>query len=322
MSVDRKKHFIMNRKIYAIISLLIILAFIAYIIYDSITSGRAETTAEVKEKIAAPPDMWKIEKEMNITSGKLQSVSVSDNDLVYLGGDSFLECYDNAWNSVWRIQMPDKINALSVYGDTVYAASQEMIYLVKSSGQIISEWGPYESNCIITSISASGKNIGFADSGNKRVFILNRKGEVISMAGQSENKFIIPSPYFDVALSGDGLFYAANTGHRRIETWTTDGIKKGEFGEPGTAPGAFCGCCNPAHFTVIPQGFLTAEKGMNRIKILDRNGNFVEFVSSKNTFTPSIPLDIASYDGETIYAADPADSRLIVFKRKNNAVDL
>jgi hypothetical protein len=322
MSDDRKKHFIMNRRIYAIISLLIILTFIGYIIYDSINSGRAVSTPENTEKITAPPAMWEIEKELEITYGKLQSVAVSDNSAVYLGGDSFLSCYDSALNSVWRIQMPDKINAVSVYGDTVYAASQEMIYLVTDSGQIISEWGPYESNSIITSISASGKNIGFADSGNKRIFILNKKGEVISMAGQSENKFIIPSPYFDVALSGDGIFYAANTGHRRIETWTTDGIKKDEFGEPGTAPGAFCGCCNPAHFTVIPQGFLTAEKGINRIKILDHNGTFVEFVSSINNFTASVPLDIASNDGVTIYAADPADSRLIVFKRKNDMVDL
>jgi hypothetical protein len=89
-----------------------------------------------------------------------------------------------------------------------------------------------------------------------------------------------------------------------------------QFGEPGTAPGAFCGCCNPAHFALIPQGFVTAEKGINRIKILDADGKFIEFVSSKNSFTPSIPLDIASVDGITIYAANPADSKLYVFKRR------
>ncbi len=312
----------MNKKIYAIISLLIILIFIGYIIYDSITSGRVVNPAENTGKIITHRDMWKIEKNLDIKYGKLQSVAVSDNDTVYLGGDTFLACYDKNLNSVWIIQMPEKINAVSVFRDTVYAASQEKIYLVNNNGQIISEWGPYESNSIITSVSASGKNVGFADSGNKRVFILNKKGEVISMAGQLENKFIIPSPYFDVALSSGGLFYAANTGYRRIETWTTDGIKIDEFGESGIAPGAFCGCCNPSHFTIIPQGFLTAEKGINRIKILDSGGRFVEFVSSINTFTASVPLDIASYDGVTIYAADPANSCLIVFKRKYDTVDL
>ena len=117
-------------------------------------------------------------------------------------------------------------------------------------------------------------------------------------------------------MSGENLVFAANTGYRRIETWTVDGKKISQFGEPGTAPGAFCGCCNPAHFAVIPQGFVTAEKGINRIKILGPDGAFIEFVSSKNSFTASVPLDVASNDGMTIYAANPADSKLYIFKRK------
>ena len=68
------------------------------------------------------------------------------------------------------------------------------------------------------------------------------------------------------------IFYVANTGHRRIETRSLDGELISYFGEPGMAPGAFCGCCNPAHFIVIPDGFITAEKGINRIKILGQEG--------------------------------------------------
>jgi len=95
-----------------------------------------------------------------------------------------------------------------------------------------------------------------------------------------------------------------------------EGDLKSYFGEPGTAPGAFCGCCNPAHFSVIPQGFVTAEKGINRIKILDRTGKFIEYVSSKNKFMASVPLDLTSIDGKSIYAANPADSKLYIFTRK------
>ena len=88
------------------------------------------------------------------------------------------------------------------------------------------------------------------------------------------------------------------------------------FGEPGMAPGAFCGCCNPAHFIVTPNGFITSEKGINRIKILGKSGEFIEFVTSRNKFVPSIPLDLASADGNILYAANPADSKLYVFRRK------
>lgn len=305
----------MNKKIYAVISLLIILTFIAYIVYDSITPGKIPESGEIAAGMTDLPDRWRTEKELAITDGQLLSVAVSGNGNLYLGGKSFLACYNNSLDLLWRIEMPDKITAVSVCGDTVYAASENIIHLVNNEGEIITEWGPYESRSLITSISATGKNIGFADSGNKRIFILDKTGEVVSMAGHSGNKFVIPSPYFDVALSDDGFFYAANTGYRRIETWTLEGLKKGQFGEAGTAPEAFCGCCNPAHFALIPQGFVTAEKGINRIKILDHQGAFVEYVSSRNTFTPSVPLDIASADGKTIYAANPDDSKLYVFKR-------
>lgn len=306
----------MNRKVYAIVSLLIILTFIGYIIYDSITSGRQENSTEETGNYKEPPDMWNIDKEFLISDGQLFAVAVSEKGQIYLGGDSFLSCYDNSISKIWDLRMPGKITALTVSGDTVYAGSEELIFLVSAGGKMITEWGPYEAGSIITSISADRKNVAFADAGVKRIFILRKNGEVISMLGQADNQFIIPSPYFDVALSGEGLIYAANTGYRRIETWTIEGFLKGQFGEPGTAPGAFCGCCNPAHFAVIPQGFLTAEKGINRIKILSKDGEFVEFVSSKNSFTSSVPLDVASRDGKTIYAANPADSKLYVFKRK------
>ena len=62
---------------------------------------------------------------------------------------------------------------------------------------------------------------------------------------------------------------------------------------------------------MIPEGFVTAEKGINRIKILNKKGEFVEFVNSKNNFIKSVPLDLASADGKTIYAAYPGDSNFM-----------
>ncbi|MBN2764263.1 MAG: hypothetical protein JXR41_14310 [Bacteroidales bacterium] len=309
----------MNKKFYAFISLMIIIVFIGYIIYDSVTAGRLDNNSTDTKKADDPPEQWIIEKELQVTEGQLTSVAVSANNDIYLGGDSFLECIDESLNTVWKLKMPGKITAISVFGDTVYASSQEIIYLVSNEGRMVSEWGPYEVNSIITSLSAGKQFVAFADAGVKRIFILKKDGEMVFMLGQMNNDFIIPSAYFDVVLTDEGNLYIANTGHRRIETWTFAGTRKGYFGEPGTAPGAFCGCCNPAHFVKIPGGFITAEKGINRIKILDENGTFIEFVSSKNSFTPSVPLDIASSDGKIIYAANPADSRLYVFSRKNPA---
>ncbi len=104
----------MKKKVYAIISLVIILSFIGYIIYDSISAGGRDNPVEVTVKAADPPDLWRIEKDLQITDGQLLSVAVSENGTVFLGGDSFLACYDESLSAKWKIKMPGKINALSV----------------------------------------------------------------------------------------------------------------------------------------------------------------------------------------------------------------
>ena len=304
----------MNKKLTALFSLIIILAFIGYIIFDA-TKDADKKDASLTVKDTLYNDSWTIDRTFHVTEGELTSVAASPDGIIYLGGDSFVKSINADLSDLWNLKTDLRITSLAVSGDTIFASTPETILLISASGKLISEWGPYEENSLITSVSADKRFLAFADAGNKIIFVFKKNGELHLMIGQSEEKFVIPSSYFDVALSDNQLF-AANTGNRRIETWTTDGKKLSEFGEPGTAPGAFCGCCNPAHFAVIPQGFVTAEKGINRIKILDLNGGFTEFVSSQNEFIPSVPLDVASADGKTIYAANSVNSTLYLFKRK------
>jgi len=306
----------MGKKYIALVSLLAILSFIGYIVYDTISSGKAEKSAEPESREVVIPDNWFVFNSLTVSEGKLHSIAVSENGDVFVGGEAFVSCYNTDLTKKWTLKTPAKIGAISVSGDTLYAASLEIIYLISREGRLIGEWGPYEANSIITSVSAGKSRVAFADAGIKRIFILNKEGEVVTMIGQSDNRFIIPSPYFDVSLFSYDLLYVANTGNHRIETWTTTGKFLEQCGEPGSAPEYFCGCCNPAHFTVVPTGIITAEKGINRIKIIDQHGKFIEYVSSKNSFTPSVPLDVASADGITIYAANPVDSKLYVYKRR------
>jgi len=306
----------MNKKIVTFFSVLIIIAFIGFMIFDSVKPDNVTESEEIVENSDRLPDSWKVSGEFLVKEGSLKAVTVTSNGRIVLGGDSFLSCYDKNLNLIWSIKTPNAITSIASSYDTVFASTIELIMVISGAGKIEEEWGPFESNSIITSLSANISNVAFADAGNKMVFILDKKGEVRSLLGQSGDEFILPSPYFDLVLDSGNRLFVANTGHRRIETRSFDGKMISSFGEPGTAPGAFCGCCNPAHFIVIPDGFVTAEKGINRIKILNRTGEFVEFVSSKNKFVPSVPLDLASADGMTIYAVNPADSKLYVFTRK------
>ena len=304
-----------KNKYYALFSILIILAFMAYIIYDSINPQSDNTASAIRNDIANQPnEKWKIQNEMFIRPG-LKAVAVSENGDIFLGGESFVSCYTKELAEKWTLEIPEKITAISVYNDTVYATSVESVFLLDKNGKIIGDWGPYEANCLITSVSSNKHYVAVADASNKIVFIIRKDGEVASMIGHFGEKLHIPSPYFDVSLTDDDKLMMANTGMFRIETRALDGKILSTFGVSGIGHDSFCGCCNPAHFAIIPQGFVTAEKGLNRIKILDSEGYFEEFVSSVNSFTASVPLDIASADGITIYGANPADSKLYVFTR-------
>jgi hypothetical protein len=305
----------MNKKTVTIMSVLIILAFIGYMIIDFVKPAVSVNDEAINPQGQVIEDAWKISGEFKVNEGILKAVSVSPTGKVYLGGDSFVSSYNNSMKLIWTVKAPSPVTSLSNWGDSIFASTSEQILVMSTDGKMLNEWGPFEDSSMITSVSANSKYIAFADAGNKIVFLLDKGGEVKNMIGQNDKHFVIPSPYFDVAMDNKNNLYAANTGLHRIETYTIDGVLKSQFGEAGTAPGEFCGCCAPPHFALIPQGFVTAEKGINRIKILNNKGDFVEFVNSKNNFIKSVPLNLASADGITIYAAYPGDSKLYIFKR-------
>ena len=304
----------MNKKLIPVLSVLVIVVFIGYIIFDvTKTTGSDKVEIKTAGKIDIP-DAWTITTDYKVSEGTLEAVSVSPGK-IYLGGDSFVSCYDSDLKLIWNLKTPAPVTSLSNSGDSIFASTRDQILIINSTGKMLGDWGPFEDSSMITSVTANRKYVAFADAGTKMVFILDKGGEVKKMIGQGDKQFVIPSPYFEVALDRDNNLFTANTGKHRVETRNINGDILSYFGAPGTEPGYFCGCCAPPHFILIPDGFVTAEKGINRIKILNKKGEFVEFVNSHNNFIKSVPLDLASVDGKTIYAAYPAESKLYVFNR-------
>ena len=306
----------MNKRLATVSIVVLILILIGYIVIDIALKKETIQSSPAEMVVSGNSDQWVVERTFEPGKGQLNAVAVSENGNILLGGEPFIACYDSVFNLQWEFKTDMPVTALALNGENSYAAVQGMILVFNNKGEKIDEWGPFDSNSMITSITANEIYVAFADAANRTIFILDKEGIVKKLIGKTEEPFIIPSFYFDVALGNENDVIVANTGNKRIETRNMDGKILNYFGESGTGPESFCGCCNPAHFTVIPGGFITAEKGINRIKILDNNGGFVEFVSSVNDFVAPLPLDIASPDGKIIYGANPADSKLYVFKRK------
>lgn len=306
----------MNRFWTTVSVILLLLVFIGYMVFDLALKKDNVSSDAVSETDSVIADQWYVTTVFDQGKGQLNAVTVSDDGIVILGGDSFISCYDSGLVLQWEYKTVLPVSALAISQQKIYAVAGNIIEVLNMNGEKDDEWGPFEDNSMITSISANDTYVAYADAAGKAVFVLDKEGVMKYLIGNSEETFIIPSLYFDVALGSDNILYTANTGKRRIERRKIDGTLLDYFGEEGTDPGAFCGCCNPAHFTLIPGGYITAEKGINRIKILNTKGEFIESVSFSNKFIPSLPLDIASSDGKIIYGANSADSKLYLFKRK------
>jgi uncharacterized protein (UPF0333 family) len=306
----------MNKKLATALIVLVVIVFLGYIIYD-VAFDRDKAVPKNKSSISAEnPDKWVVKGTIDPASGRIKTVTVMDNGSVIIGGESFIACYDAENRLIWNKKLDKPVTSLSVSGDTLFASTAETILRFNSDGSFISEWGPFEDSAMITSVASNRSFVVFGDAANRIVMVLNKKGDLKSMIGKNGEPFVIPSPYFDVAIDAENNLFVANTGSHRIEKRDLSGKVLYSFGDAGTAPDSFCGCCNPAHFTLIPGGFVTAEKGINRIKILNTKGEFVEFVSSVNDYVPSIPLDVATFNGKIIYAANQADSKVYKFTRK------
>jgi len=306
----------MGKKSTIILIIAITVVLAGYIILDM--TGRKPGNEVTSDGTEQPEvvDQWAVSNVLEPGLGKLSAVSNSASGRVYVGGDSFVAAYTPDLQHIWTLSTGKPVTALSSPGDTVYASTLETILVISGDGRLISEWGPFEDEAIITSVTSNENYVAFADAGNRLVIVLDKAGSLRKLVGNTGEAFIIPSPHFDVALTEDDLLFVTNPGNSRVEKRNLEGTIIWQFGDPGIKPGEFSGCCNPSNFALIPGGFVTAEKGINRLEIIDSDGEFREMVSSDNNFRPSIPLDVASNDGSIIYAVNPADSKLYVFNRK------
>ena len=310
----------MTRKVAAIVSVVVIVLFIFFMVYDSITD-KTFTDKPVDDgiypgEIIEP--VWEVSATIDFTEGTLNAVTISSDGHIVAGGSNFITMLGNNSERLWTRETEKPVTALCPSDESLYAACGDIIQKYSLDGTLLSEWGPYEDKSIITSISANKENLVFADAGMRRVYILNKKGELKSFFGHEGEKFVIPSPYFDVHITSGDTIFITNPGKTRIETRDLSGNIVSMFGEPGTDAAAYCGCCNPSHFTIMENGnFVTSEKGINRIKIMSKEGELVEFVSIQEQFQSTQPMDLIVDAGGIIYGASSYDSRLYIFKRKD-----
>jgi len=145
---------------------------------------------------------------------------------------------------------------------------------------------------MFTSLALSADRVYVADAANKTVWAFDLNGELTGkFDGRTagEAGFIVPSPCFDVAIGTDDTLWIVNPGRRRLENYRrADGELLWSWGKSGSDIAGFCGCCNPTHIAIGRDGtFITAEKGLCRVKIYNPDGTLRGVIAEPSGFQAS-----------------------------------
>jgi hypothetical protein len=249
------------------------------------------------------------------------AIAIDTADRLYVSGDRQLVRFDHGFTQELSVQLDHDSYALAVQND-IYSADHTHITVLDSLGAKKTMGPSLGENAFLTSISVSGDNVFAADAGQLIVWRLDQKGAVIGRIGERDDDkdipgFLIPSPYFDVLIDPDGFLWAVNTGRHQFENYTNDGGLRSSWAKTSMNVEGFSGCCNPSHAAFLADGsFVTAEKGLVRVKVHNPIGEFVSLVAAPDQFDEgSIGLDLAVDSQQRIYVLDPKRKQVRIFEK-------
>jgi hypothetical protein len=177
----------------------------------------------------------------------------------------------------------------------LYVGLSDHVEVFDLTGQRRAQWPSLGDKAYLTSIAVTGDQIFLADAGNREIVRCDHAGKVVARFGKGD--FVVPSPYFDIAIGPDDQLHVVNPGKHRIEIYTLDGQYRCAWGKPSFAVDGFCGCCNPVFLKILPDGrYLTSEKGLTRVKLHAADGKLLGVVAG--------PADLCS---DVVLAEQAAD---------------
>lgn len=253
----------------------------------------------------------------------LTGIAVSGK-LIHIVSVSNLMTYDYSGKELSRRPLQDTANCITIGPDNkIWIGMLHSVSCFSPEGNPVSQWPSFGERSVITSLAVTDSTVYVADAGNRIVYRCNTKGDILSRIGEkNESKgvpgYILPSPYFDLALDDNGFLWVANTGRHTLENYNRNGSMRTSWGKPSLRIDGFCGCCNPAEFTILPDNsFITSEKGMPRIKWYDQHGVLKGIVASPGMFDNGYRAPEVAVDSEErILALDYDRNQVRIFEKK------
>ncbi len=264
-------------------------------------------------------------------------VTVDPSGFLNVAGDQSIRVMDTGGGIKETIALPVAPFCLAAAEKRLYIGTRDRIVITDKKGGIQATWPSLGDKAWITSLAVDDENIYIGDAGQRIVWCFDLKGNFIRRIGEKDPGrnipgFVVPGPYFDLAMAPDGLLRIANPGRHQIEAYTVKGEHGFAWGRFGNRLEDFTACCNPVSFSILPDGsIITCEKGVARVKVFDTFGNLKGFVAEPKQLANISPevgvkqervqrygFDIAADNMGHVYILDRARNVVRTFKRKKS----
>ncbi|PLX13754.1 MAG: hypothetical protein C0598_02930 [Marinilabiliales bacterium] len=261
----------------------------------------------------------------NIDIEKMKAVDVDKDDNIYVAGKDKILIYDK--NAKFIRQIYTEVEALSLKvsdNNDIYLGARDHVEIWNFEGEKEASWEVLNPRVVITSIALTDSSVFVADAGNKIIYHYNLNGKLKNEIGRKDSikgiqGFVIPSPYFDIAIGRDNELWVVNSGRHQFEAYDMYGNLKSSWKKTSMNLDGFSGCCNPSNMAILPNGsFVTTEKGIVRIKIHKPSGEFESVVATPKQFDKGTRgLDVAVDSENRIILLDPMRAMIRIFEKDN-----
>ncbi len=243
--------------------------------------------------------------------------------LLGIAYENHLQVIDTMGGEYFNKTIDGIVTSISFAPDgKIFLGCKNYIELYDLQGSLLDSWGPLDSSAYITSIAFKEDAVFVANAGEPTVLRYTYQGQLLNSIDGKKNTdskygFVVPSPYFDIAVDPDNQLWVANTGKQYIENYTDDGSLRSYWGESSFSLKGFTGCCNPAQMTILSNGhFVTCEKGLVRIKVYSPSGEVESVVATSGDFDKgSKPVDLTADEEDNIYVLDISRKMIRKFER-------
>lgn len=277
--------------IFGILTLAIVAALVASLRISRTRQGGSGLSREYKYDLSAmartdPKLILFSEVGQAVPTGLTKSHAlVADRDgALHVVGDRAVKVFP-AQGSPRTVALNFEPRCLAIAEGRYFLAAENRVVEAQFNGDVIKTWPALGPRSLITALVVDEGRVFIADAGERIVWCYDLQGTLQRRIGDKDPEheilgFVVPTPYFDLALAPDGLLRVVNPGNHRVEAYTPRGDLALWWGAFGNSIEAFTGCCNPVSIAVLSDGRVVAcEKGLVRVKLYETDGEFLGVVA-------------------------------------------